>query len=83
MVALLYKPGWVFIHLPMNEDTGRTDRCTIDRIENDRVIWYVGDGADKLRDWYSTPLFKFAHAVKRGAYFAAPPVRPDHDRIAT
>lgn len=66
------EPGWVFVHLPMNRCTGRADRCTVDRVENDRVFWFVGDGVDTLRDWYSTPLFTFAHAVALGEYFTAP-----------
>lgn len=62
------KPGWVFRHGPMNSCTGQANRCTVDRIENGRVIWYVGDGSDRIRDWYSTSLFKFTHAMVSGDY---------------
>ncbi|MFE4264548.1 hypothetical protein [Streptomyces sp. NPDC056883] len=68
-------PGWVFVHMPMNR-CGRTNRCTVASIESDRVIWFVGDGADAMNDWYGTPLFDFAHAVARGEYFTAPDVPP-------
>ncbi|MEU9015747.1 hypothetical protein AB0D12_40000 [Streptomyces sp. NPDC048479] len=66
------EPGWVFVHLPMNQCTGRADRCTVDRITDDRVIWHVGDDPDDPAAAYSTPLAKFAHAVARGEYFTAP-----------
>ncbi|MEW2615934.1 hypothetical protein AB0937_38415 [Streptomyces sp. NPDC047880] len=66
--------GWTFVHAPMNRCTGKTNRCTIDRIEDGRVFWHADTEDAAARGDYVTPLFTFAANMARGDYFTPPEV---------
>lgn len=60
--------GWVFVHHPMSRCSGVPNRCTVERIENGRVIWNAETEDAAARGGYSTPLFTFAASMADGQY---------------
>jgi hypothetical protein len=49
--------------------SGAPNRCTVNKIENGRVLWTADTEDAAARGAYSTPLFPFAAAMARGEYF--------------
>jgi len=68
------QPGWTFVHHPMNRCSGKTNRCTIDKVENGTVFWHADTEDAAARGAYATPLYWFAHQMARGELFTPPEV---------